>query len=214
MENEGVRNGAMPCAPAWETNMKNLVERVKKILVEPKTEWAAIEAEELDVKALYTRYVAVLALIPAVATFLSLLGSRIGFGLVLGAIVTQYLLSLAMVYAVAIIAEVLSPILDGNKDSSGALKLTAYAMTASWVAGVFAIVPFVGWLLSFLGSLYSIYLFLLGAPVLMKVPESKALGYTLLVMAAALVIGAVIGFIGTAIVGFGATGTMMQPKGF
>ncbi len=191
-----------------------LVERVKNILIQPKSEWAVIEQEQTDAKTLYTSYIAILALIPAAATFISLLGGRIGTGLVLGAIVTQYLLSLVMVYAVAVIAEVLAPNFDGNRDSSGALKLATYAMTASWVAGVFAIVPFLGWLLSFLGSLYSIYLFFLGAPVLMKVPETKAVAYTLLVMVAAIVIGAVIGFIGTGIMGFGATGSMMRPKDF
>lgn len=191
-----------------------LVERVKNILIQPKSEWAVIEQEQTDTKTLYTSYIAILALIPAAATFISLLGGRIGTGLVLGAIVTQYLLSLVMVYAVAVIAEVLAPNFDGNRDSSGALKLATYAMTASWVAGVFAIAPFLGWLLSFLGSLYSIYLFFLGAPVLMKVPETKAVAYTLLVMVAAIVIGAVIGFIGTGIMGFGSTGSMMRPKDF
>ncbi|MBI3044545.1 MAG: DUF1282 family protein [Betaproteobacteria bacterium] len=191
-----------------------LVERVKNILMQPKSEWAVIENEQTDTKMLYTRYIAILAIIPVAATFLSLFGGRIGMGLVLGAIVIQYVLSLVMVYAVAYIAEILAPNFDGNRDSSGALRLTAYAMTASWVAGVLAIVPFLGWLLSFLGSLYSIYLFFLGAPVLMKVPESKAVPYSILVMVAAIVLGIIIGFIATAIMGFGVAGTMMRPKDF
>lgn len=189
----------------------NLVERVKKILLDPKGEWPVIEREPADLKALYTRYIAILALIPAVAAFLYHLGGKVGMGLALGAILTQYLLSLAMVYAVAWIAEVIAPILDGNRDFDGALKLTAYSMTAGWVAGVFTIVPFVGWLLSFLGSLYSIYLFYLGAPILMKVPQSRAVPYAVLVMVAAIVAGAVIGFIATAIMGFGSAGMMMRP---
>jgi hypothetical protein len=192
----------------------NLVERVKKILLQPKSEWAVIDDEETDARTLYTRYVAVLALVPAVAGLLGTLGGRIGVGLALGATVVQYLLSFVMVYAVALIAEVLAPNFDGNRDSSRALRLTVYSMTASWLAGVFAIVPAIGWLLAFLGSVYSIYLFLLGAPALMNVPESRALAYSLIVMIAAIVIGAIVGFIGASIMGFGTAGMMMRPREF
>jgi len=191
-----------------------LVERVKNILMQPKSEWAVIEQEETDTKTLYTSYIAILALVPAAAALISLLGGRTGTGLVLGAILTQYVLGLVMVYAVAFIADILAPNFDGKRESSQALKLTAYAMTATWIAGVFAIVPFLGWLLSFLGSLYSIYLFYLGAPTLMNVPEHKAVAYSIVVMVVAIVIGAVIAFIGMGIIGFGATGTMMRPRAF
>jgi MFS family permease len=190
------------------------VERVKNILIQPKSEWAVIEREDTDTRTLYTSYIAILALIPAVATLFILSGGRTGMGLVLGSIITQYGLGLAMVYAVAFIADILAPNFEGKRESAQALKLTAYAMTASWAASVFAIVPGIGWLLSFLGSLYSIYLFYLGAPILMKVPESKAVAYSVVVMVAAMVLGAVIGFIGASIMGFGATGTMMRPREF
>ncbi len=191
-----------------------LVERVKNILMQPKLEWAVVEQEETDAKTLFTSYIAILALIPAVASLISLLGGRTGTGLVLGAVLTQYGLSLVMVYAVAFIADILAPNFDGQRESSQALKLTTYAMTASWIASVFGIVPFLGWLLSFLGSLYSIYLFYLGAPALMNVPEHKAVAYSIVVMVTAIVIGFVIVFIGMGIIGFGATGSMMRPREF
>ena len=55
----------------------NLVERVKAILLTPKTEWPVIEREPGDVKYLFTNYVAILAAIPAIAGFIG--GSIIGF---------------------------------------------------------------------------------------------------------------------------------------
>lgn len=192
----------------------NLVERAKNILLQPRNEWPAIEKERLDARTLYTSYIAILALIPAAASFVALSRGRAGMGLVLGSVITQYALGLVMVYAVGYIANILAPVFEGQRESAQALKLTAYAMTASWIAGVFAIVPGLGWLLSFLGSLYSIYLFSLGAPALMNVPERKALAYSIVVMFAAIVLGAVIGFIGTSITGFGTTGTMMRPREF
>ena len=191
-----------------------LVERVKNILVQPNLEWTVIEPEQTDTWTLYRNYIAILALIPAVATLISSLGGRTGMGLVLGAVITQYLLGLAMVYVVAFIADILAPNFDGKRQSTQALKLTTYAMTASWIASVAEILPALGSLLAFLGSLYSIYLFYLGAPRMMNVPEEKAVGYSIVVMVAAMVIGAVIVFIGMGIIGFGATGTMMKPREF
>ena len=55
----------------------------------------------------------------------------------------------------------------------GALKVVAFSYTASWVAGVFQIVPGIGMLLALAGSIYSIYLLYLGLPVLMKCPREK-----------------------------------------
>ena len=41
----------------------NLVDRVKNILLQPKQEWAVIEAETTDTKTLYTSYAMILAAI-------------------------------------------------------------------------------------------------------------------------------------------------------
>ena len=61
-------------------------------------------------------------------------------------------------------------------------------MTASWVAGIFTILPVVGWLISLLGGLYSLYLLQVGAPQLMKIPERAAVGYGILLVAIGIVI--------------------------
>jgi hypothetical protein len=192
----------------------NIIIRVQNILLQPKSEWAVIEPEQTDPKTLYTSYIVILALIPAIATFIStafiasFFGGRIGIGLVLGAAIMQYVLTLVMVFVVAFIADVLAPSFDGQKNLNQALKLTAYSMTAAWVAGVFSIVPFLGWILSLLGSLYALYLFYLGAPVMMKVPGEKAIGYTVVVVIVAIVIGWVIGMINAGILGIGAVATI------
>lgn len=192
----------------------SLVSRVQNILLQPKSEWTVIEPEQTDPKTLYTTYIAILALIPAVATLIStaflasFFGGRIGLGLVLIAAVMQYVLTLVMVFVVALIADVLAPSFDGQKNLNQALKLTAYSMTAAWVAGIFAIVPLLGWLLMIIGSLYSLYLFYLGAPLLMKVGSEKAIAYTVVVVIAAIVIGWVIGMINATILGVGAVATV------
>jgi MFS family permease len=192
----------------------NLVDRVKNILLQPQSEWQVIEPEQTDPQTLYTSYIMILALIPAVAGLIgtafmvSFMGGRVGMGFIVGAAVMQYVLSLVMVFVVAFIADLLAPSFDGQKNLNQALKLTAYAMTAAWVAGVFTLIPFLGWLLSLLGGLYALYLFYLGAPLLMKVPAAKTVGYTVVVVLAAIIVSFVIGMVNAGILGMGAVGMM------
>lgn len=192
----------------------DIVNRVKNMLLQPAAEWKTIEPEQTDPKSLYLNYIAILAVIPAVATFLNLVlfmgpfGVRTGVGSALAGAVVQYVLSLVMVYVIAFIADLLAPSFDGHKNLDQALKLTAYAMTASWVAGIFVIIPGIGWLLALFGMLYSLYVFFLGSPVLMKVPEQKAIGYTVVVVVAAIVVSFVIGIINATILRVGPAGMM------
>jgi hypothetical protein len=80
-----------------------------------------------------------------------------------------------------------------------ALKVAAYASTAALVAGVFAILPGLQ-VLQFLGF-YSLYLLFLGLPVLMKAPKDKALGYTAVVVIAAIVLNMLVGMVAAATTG-------------
>jgi Yip1-like protein len=187
----------------------NLVERVKAILLTPNTEWPVIEREPGDAAYLFANYVAILAAIPAIAGFIG--GSIIGFNVptvgtirlgigtgILNAILT-YVMAFVMSYLVALIADGLAPRFGGQKNFEAALKLTVYSYTPGWLAGIFAIVPSLAFL-TILG-LYALYLFWTGAPVLMKVPRERAIGYTAAVIVCAIVLAVVIGLIQAAIVG-------------
>jgi hypothetical protein len=76
--------------------------------------------------------------------------------------------------------------------------VAAYASTAAWLAGVFSLIPMLG-VLGILG-LYGLYLLYLGLPILMKAPQEKALTYTAVVIAAAIVLFAVIGAVSGAFI--------------
>lgn len=178
----------------------NLVDRAKNILLQPRQEWAAIAAESHTPQTIYTQYVMILAAIPALASFigLSLVGFggfgvtyRVPMGSGIAYMIVSYVLSLGAVYAVALAIDALAPHFGGEKDFMQALKLSAFSMTAIWLAGVFAILPALSilWLL----GLYSLYLLYLGLPVLMKAPEDKAVPYTVVVIIAAIVIWIVAG---------------------
>jgi hypothetical protein len=179
----------------------NLVERAKKIILQPKQEWQVIDAEPHTVQGLYTGYVMILAAIPAVCSFIGF--SLIGFGfggasyrMPIGAgvahMVVQYLLSLGAVYVLALIVDALAPNFGGQKNFMQALKLSAFAPTASWLAGVFSILPTLSIIGALLG-LYSLYLLYVGLPILMKSPEDKTIPYLVVVIIAAIVLFVVIG---------------------
>jgi hypothetical protein len=185
----------------------NLIERVKAIILTPRTEWPVIEREPGDVAYLFTNYVAILAAIPAVCGFIgtSLIGISLpGLGTVrvpivaglIGAIV-GYLLTFAMVYVVALLADLLAPTFGGQKNFENALKLTVYSYTPAWLVGVFLLIPTLGFL-AILG-LYGLYLLWLGIPPLMKAPQDRSLLYTIAIIVCAIVIGLIVGLVQTAI---------------
>ena len=179
----------------------DIIERVKSILFQPTPTWATIEAEPADVAGLYTRYLMVLAAIPAVCGFIGM--SLIGMGafgvslrvpLVAGLanMVVSYVLSLVGVFVLALIVDALAPRFGGQKSSIQALKLAVYASTAAMLGGVFSLLPSLA-MLGLLAALYSIYLLYVGLPVLMKNPPEKTLAYTAVVLVAAIVMGLVMG---------------------
>jgi len=67
-----------------------------------------------------------------------------------------------------------------------AIKLSAYSSTAGWVAGIFYLIPAL-WILAIIGGLYSLYLFWVGLPVMMKVPAEKAVPYIVVIVIATIV---------------------------
>jgi Yip1 domain len=173
----------------------NLVERVKAILLSPKTEWPVIEGEPGDANYLFTNYVAILAAVPAVAALLGYTFAGMGLGRALIFAIFLYVIYGVAWYVEALVIDALAPTFGGVKNFSNALKVAAYSSTAGWVAGIFQLIPPLA-ILGILG-LYSIYLLWLGLPVLMKSPPHRATGYT----AAVVIIMFVIMFVVMLVVG-------------
>lgn len=196
--------------------MSKLIERVQRILLSPKTEWPVIAAEPETTAGLYKGYIAILAAIGPIAMFLksSVIGysvpflgtfrDSIGNGLV--GLVLSYALSLVAVYVFALIVNALAPSFGGQKDQLLALKTCAYAMTASWIAGIAQVLPFIGVLILLAGGIYSIYLLYVGLPVTMKSPPDKAAAYTAVSVIAAIVLFWVISLVVGGIIGRGMWG--------
>lgn len=182
----------------------NLIERVKQILLSPQTEWEIIAAEPTTTVELYKTYIAPLAAIGPIAQFIgysvfgmSVFGAtyRVPIGSGLTSALLTFVLTLAATYVLALIIDALAPTFNGQRNQMQALKVAAYSSTASWVAGIFALIPGLR-ILTILG-LYSVYLLYLGLPALMKVPRDRALVYTAVVILAAIVLFMVVGIVGS-----------------
>lgn len=172
-----------------------IIERTKRILLEPKSEWARIDEEPSSIGEIFRGWVLVLGAIPSVASFLGAMLFGYGaFGFTYrpslmsaaGSAVTQYVLTIVGIFVLSLIIDWLAPRFGGTSNRVQAVKVAAYSATAGWIAGIFALVPSLA-MLSILG-LYSLYLLYLGLPRLMKAPEDKALSYTVVTIVAAIVL--------------------------
>lgn len=187
-----------------KSGSNGLVDRAKGILVDPKKEWAAIAGETTAPMTVFTTYALPLILIGPIATFLGLLafgygvGIQLGLGVAIGLAVVTLITSIVSLFVVAFAANILSPQFGGRNDFPAAFRLVAYAWTAIWIGGIFALVPMLaalGWLV----GLYSLYLLYLGAGPVMGVPEEKAVGYVVVTIIAVIVVQIVFYFIAATI---------------
>ena len=203
----------MNTSPLASTDRAALLQRVLDILMRPRDTWLQIDAEDGNPARIYLGYLVFLAAIPAVVGFIgySLIGVG-AFGISVRVPVVQglvsmvvgYVLSLAMVYVLALIANMLAPRFQAQQDMGSAFKLVAYASTAGMLGGVFSILPSLA-MLGLLAALYSVYLLYTGIPVLMKAPQEKAVGYTAALVVCGILAGIVVG-LATSLVTPGARG--------
>jgi hypothetical protein len=172
-----------------------LLTRMKAILLTPHTEWLVIAQEKGEAAALFMRYVAILALVPALARFIGT--ALVGWyapvlSSLAGALVT-YLSSFAIVYGLALTIAGLAPRFGAQKDFAAALKLAVYSFTPVWLAGIFLLVPGLSFLI--IMGLHAVHLLWTGLPILMRAPAEKALPYAAVVAVCALVVMVGLGWV-------------------
>ena len=182
----------------------DIVTRVKNILLDPRGEWPKIEREPGDAGSLFKNYVAIVAAIPPVCTFIgtTLIGIH-GFrvGILAGLIhaIVSYLLTFVGVYVAALVIDFLAQTFGAQRNFANAMRVACYAPTAAWVVGVFHLIPILG-VLAILG-LYSVYLLYTGIAALMRPPADKAIVYTVVAILCMIVIWFVIAAIPAMLIG-------------
>ncbi len=183
----------------------NLVERIKNILLSPATEWEAIKKEEFMISDLFTKYALKLAAIPALSGLIgfTIFGYSYGFGSYrppFGAnllwAIGMYIMSLIGVVILAYIIDVLAPSFGTKKHLSTSMKVVVFAYTATWVGGIFNIIPALG-ILGLIAGIYSLVLLYKGLLIVKEVPTEKMLGYFVVIIIASILVYMITGFIMT-----------------
>ena len=182
----------------------NIVDRVKAVLLKPKETFELIKTESATTQDLILNYLAILAVIPAVASIIgmSVVGVSVPFLRMvrfplmssLSRAIVQYILTLVGAYVLGLIINALAPTFSGVKNNIQALKIAVYCATPTIVAGIFYIVPALG-VLVIIAGLYGLYLLYLAIPIMMECPREKALVYTVTVIVVNIVISIIIGTI-------------------
>jgi len=158
-----------------------IVERTRALLLQPESEWRTIAQEPRDLSDLFTFYVAILALVPALAWLIgaSVVGITTADGTIrvplipgLFSAIFGYLASFVAVGLIGLAIDGLAKAFGGRGDLVNALKLAAYSYTPLWLAGIFNLFPGLRFL-SVLG-LYGLYLLWTGLPPLMRITRGRS----------------------------------------
>ena len=168
------------------------------MLLRPGRTLEAVADQHADSVALYVGYILPLAAIGPVCGAIGLLvfgGGIAGVHMKLDVVPTvlkellNYGFSLVGVYLLALAIAALAPLFGAAGGRLQALKLVAYASTAVWVAGIFALYPTVGFAMMVLGGIYSLYALFLGLQAVLKAPAERAVTFFAAVLGAAALIG-------------------------
>jgi hypothetical protein len=176
-----------------------IIDRIRNILLTPKTEWVQINNETATPFGLLTGYVMPLALAAAAAAFIGMgffgssfmgirQGGTISYGIYAGlSVLVSYA---AGFYISTYVVDLLAPSFKSEKDLGKSAQLVAYSYTPGLVGALLAAIPAI----SFIGSLfglYGLYLIYTGLPVLKKTPEEQRIPYivvTILVLIAVYIV--------------------------
>ncbi len=155
------------------------------------------------VRSIMVNYVAILAVIPFIAT---LIGDLWWYGLGLGiffsgfvgfAIVSailSYIFAVISVYVVGFVIKLLAPSFNSSIDQVKALKLAAYLYTPYFLISILDIIPFIS-VITVLGVLYGLYILYKGLPILLGTPADKVLVYLIVIVVATFIVYAIVGVI-------------------
>ena len=209
-------SAALPAVPG-------LLQRIKNILISPRTEWTVIAGEQTAAAQLFGGYVVPLVVFAAVLNFLhlSVFGVSLPFG---GSFRTPLLHGLEMavltvvfgiigVFLIGLVINALAPTFGGSRDQRRALQAAAYSLTPALLGAVLALSPILPSLLQLAAGCYGIYVLFLGLPVLMRSPPERAVGYTATVVICTLLVGIVLSIASAGLGLTGRAGLMSRPAG-
>ena len=108
-------------------------------------------------------------------------------------------LTMLGVWVWSLVLDALAPNFKGTKNAIAAMKLVAFSATAAWLCGIFQLT----WATAPLAivGLYSVYLFWVGVPVMMKVPDDQRPIYVVVAVVVGIVVNFVVAAVAAALAG-------------
>jgi Yip1 domain len=186
----------------------NLIERVKNIIVTPKTEWNVIDGEGDTLSSVITKYVLPLAAAGAICTFIGYAFIGIDLGIIrmkgmdwgIKMAVSNIVSAIIGVVVTSFVVDALAPSFGSEKNINKSAQLVAYGYTPAFIGALLNVIPAVA-MIGGLFGLYGIYLMYLGLGPLKKTPEDKKVIYLVVTIVVLIVVYLVIGSIMGAILG-------------
>jgi hypothetical protein len=186
----------------------NLIERVKNVLITPKTEWSAINTESDTLSGIITKYVLPLAAVGAICTFIgyAFIGIDLGFLRMKGMdwgikmAISNIVSAIISVVVTSFVVDALAPSFGSEKNINKSAQLVAYGYTPAFVGALLNVIPAIA-MIGGLFGLYGIYLMYLGLGPLKKTPDDKKIIYLVVTIIVLIVVYLVIIAIMGAILG-------------
>lgn len=170
-----------------QLTIADFLERALNLIIAPRAEWDRIAAERQSVSGLLLGYVAPLAAANGAALFIgNLLGQRYDIGLSAVSAAGLFLVILLGAYLCGRAIEWMAATFGGEQNLAASMQLAGYAATPALIAGLFQILPPIGWL-SVLG-LYGLYVLYLGIVPMKKAPDGRRATYFFAILGVSLVV--------------------------
>jgi hypothetical protein len=188
-----------------------LINRIKLVVLSPKTCWSTIASEQTDPAKLVKGMVVPLVVAGALARALRLQIFGLSYGALgtwrpplissLSAQLSTALVQIVLFFVSVALIQRLAQFFSGNATRERATSLIAHAMLPSLLAGILGIVPFLGILGIVLGvvGLYALYH---GVSAMTSVTEQHRLGFTASFVCIMLIVSLVLYWVTFTVVSF------------
>ncbi len=204
MENQAGTNPAVNLRDEFVASfdLKKFSARLQEVISDPLGTWAKVKAEPSEVKQLYLQYLIVMAIVPGLCTFIGLaLFGPMPFGAGIKMFLWHVVMTLGGAYLFAMLISAITPTFGGAASVGDALKLLVYSQMPAAAATVLTIIPIsflllIIWLVVLLAAFYGLYIFWLGIPIILNVPEERKVAFFISLVACALVCGALLSMVG------------------
>lgn len=159
-----------------QADFTKIIDKYKEIILDHKSFWPKIKADGSNIESIYQNYLILLSIISPITKFFILYYSvpentAIPYANIILSSFLNYFFALGLILVFAFIVEKLCPQFSGSSSLENAFKLVSFSMFPLFLAGIGVIIGSALVSLALLAA--SLYLFWLGIPVMLNVPEEK-----------------------------------------